>query len=205
MRKKPTHHEAILWEQLRCKRLGGLTFQRQSVLRGYIVDFYCPSCSLAIEVDGATHDAHKDAIRDRNLGKLSIDVLRFSNWAVKNQLPQVLDRIAAKCKVKRFPRIHRSHHHNKGDSENLVAERITPGGNVEKKKLLRDFNKLPDSSCRKIVQDVVESRGGGSCTRQVYANTEVAENTARALKQMGIHAERERCKTCGLIHLLELR
>lgn len=209
MRKDQTHHERLLWEQLRCKRLGGLIFRRQAVLRGYIVDFFCPSRSLAIEVDGPTHDAHKDAIRDRNIKKLSIDVLRFSNWAVRNQLPQVLDRIAHKCEVKRFPPIHSAHHHNKGLSKvrgKSVAERIYRGGNVEKAKLIRDFSNLPDSSCRKIVEDHVNNGGErGSCTRQVFSCVEVAEDTARALHQLGIHAEPERCKICGLIHLLELR
>ena len=55
-----------------------------------------------------------------------------------------------------------------------------------------------------------EIRSGGiphdnSCTRQVYATWEVAENTARILFESGIQAEPERCKICGLIHLLELR
>lgn len=209
MRKDQTHHERLLWEQLRCKRLGGLIFRRQAVLRGYIVDFYCPSRSLAIEVDGPTHDAHKDAIRDRNIKKLSIDVLRFSNWAVRNQLPQVLDRIAHKCEVQRFPRIHSTHHHNKGISSmkgKSVAERITRGGNVEKAKLIRDFSKLEDSSCRKIVEGRVNNETDrGSCTRQVFSCMEVARDTARALLPLGIQAEPERCKVCGLIHLLELR
>lgn len=209
MRKDQTHHERLLWEQLRCKRLGGLIFRRQAVLRGYIVDFYCPSRALAIEVDGPTHDAHKDAIRDRNIKKLSIDVLRFSNSAVRNQLPQVLDLIAHKCEVERFPRIHSAHHHNKGLSKikgKSVAERITRGGNVEKAKLIRDFSELPDSSCRKIVEERVNAGGErGSCTRQVFSCMEVAEDTARALLPLGIQATPERCKICGLIHLLELR
>lgn len=209
MRKDQTNHERLLWEQLRCKRLGGLVFRRQAVIRGYIVDFYCPSRSLAIEVDGPTHDAHRDAIRDRNIKKLSIDVLRFSNWAVRNQLPQVLDRIAHKCGVVSFPRIHSTHHHNKGDlkvKERPVVERIYRGGNVEKEKLINALSKLPDSSCRKIVEDRVNNGASrGSCTRQVFANMEVAEDTARAFFSLGIHATPERCEICGLLHLLELR
>lgn len=209
MRKAQTRHERILWEQLRCKRLGGLIFRRQSILRGYIVDFYCPAQSLAVEVDGPTHNAQKDAIRDRNIKKLSIDVIRFSNSAVENELPQVLDRIASACGVERFPRIHRTHHHNKGVSNSkkpVVVERVYRGANVEKKQMINRFSELPDSSCRKLVEDHVKNMSGrGSCTRQVFATMEVAEDTARALHPLGIWAEPEHCSVCGLLHLKELR
>ncbi len=37
------------------KRFLGLKFRRQHVIRGYVVDFYCPDLKLAIEIDGSIH------------------------------------------------------------------------------------------------------------------------------------------------------
>ena len=59
--------EIVLWQALRKLRLGGLRFRRQHPIGPYILDFYCPSARLAIEVDGFAHDtvaeAHRDARR----------------------------------------------------------------------------------------------------------------------------------------------
>ena len=59
--------EIVLWQALRKLRVGGLRFRRQHPIGPYILDFYCPSARLAIEVDGFAHDtvaeAHRDARR----------------------------------------------------------------------------------------------------------------------------------------------
>jgi len=47
----------------------------------YILDFYCPSARLALEVDGATHDSPDQLRHDRNrdawLAHRQVKVLRF--------------------------------------------------------------------------------------------------------------------------------
>ncbi len=55
-RREPTSSEQLAWELLRNRRCLGLKFRRQQVIRGYIVDFYCPELRLALEIDGAIHD-----------------------------------------------------------------------------------------------------------------------------------------------------
>src|SRR5271163_1945670 len=52
-RQAPTSAEALLWEGLRRRFVAGLRFRRQHIIAGYVVDFYCPSLRLAIEVDGS--------------------------------------------------------------------------------------------------------------------------------------------------------
>ena len=55
LRKQQTPPELILWQHLRAGRLPGLHFRRQQVIDGFIVDFYCHSAGLVIELDGAVH------------------------------------------------------------------------------------------------------------------------------------------------------
>ena len=61
--------EVILWDCLRGQRLEGFRFRRQHAVGSYVLDFYCASARLAVEVDGSHHDlpgqiAH-DQRRDR--------------------------------------------------------------------------------------------------------------------------------------------
>ncbi len=56
--------EVKLWEQLR-KRPGGFKFRRQHPAGNYVLDFFCASARLAIEVDGFAHDSYLAAERDR--------------------------------------------------------------------------------------------------------------------------------------------
>src|SRR4051812_12978276 len=85
MRRMPTVAEVTLWYRLKQKRTG-YTFHRQSVQRGYILDFYCPRLKLAIEVDGSVHDlpgqASADAKKEQALTDCGIKVLRFTNQDV---------------------------------------------------------------------------------------------------------------------------
>ena len=73
--------EIVLWQALRKLRLGGLRFRRQHPIGPYILDFYCPSARLAIEVDGFAHDtvaeAHRDARRQEWLAQRGVRVLRL--------------------------------------------------------------------------------------------------------------------------------
>jgi len=95
LRKTMTTQEEILWRALRNKGLGNVRFRRQQVIAGFVVDFYCPSARLAIEVDGTSHTARKqyDADRDRVLSELGIRTLRIGNESVERDLAGVLRRI----------------------------------------------------------------------------------------------------------------
>ena len=67
-----TDAEIALWAKLSRKQLFGLQFYRQKPLGRFIVDFYCASTRLVIEIDGGQHyekeGASREAIRDRYLG-----------------------------------------------------------------------------------------------------------------------------------------
>ena len=91
MRGSLTPAESRLWSAVRAGRLGGLRFRRQHVIRGFIVDFYCASARLAVEVDGPIHELRQayDAARDRILEQHGIRVLRFSNRTVEEVLAVV--------------------------------------------------------------------------------------------------------------------
>ena len=55
-----TPAENILWEHLRAKRFNNLKLRRQQIIAGFIVDFYCHSLGLIIEVDGEIHDRQQE-------------------------------------------------------------------------------------------------------------------------------------------------
>ena len=98
MRKAQTPPEKLLWELLRNKQLGGLKFRRQHQIGDYIVDFYCHEKRLIIELDGCIHQKVKQVIKDKKrdeyLRALGINVLRFKNEDVINNIAQVLSSIA---------------------------------------------------------------------------------------------------------------
>jgi len=54
LRNNSTPQEDILWSKLKHSQLG-FKFRRQHSIGGYIVDFYCPSKKLVIEIDGPAH------------------------------------------------------------------------------------------------------------------------------------------------------
>jgi very-short-patch-repair endonuclease len=95
LRNNLTPAEARLWSVLRNKQLEGLRFRCQHPVGNFILDFYCPSCKLAIEVDGNIHDRsiEYDDKRSAKLSQHGYRVLRFSNERVINDLPQVLAEI----------------------------------------------------------------------------------------------------------------
>jgi very-short-patch-repair endonuclease len=99
MRADPTPAEEILWEELRSRTLNGLKFRRQHTVNAYILDFWCPACKLAIELDGSAHDTPEaqeyDAIRQQHLESFGYTVLRFRNEQVLEDTPGVLQQILA--------------------------------------------------------------------------------------------------------------
>ena len=101
LRQQLTPAEANLWEALRGRQLGGLKFRRQHPVGRFIVDFYCPSCKLVIEVDGSIHARQQayDRVRTDQLQTFGYCVLRFTNDEVMNDLATVLSRIAQMAKI----------------------------------------------------------------------------------------------------------
>ena len=90
MRRNPTEPEKRLWRHLSNSQLNGLKFRRQAVIGHRIVDFFCPAISLAIEVDGDTHDRVADERRDAGF---PFPVLRITNHDVMTNMAGVLEAI----------------------------------------------------------------------------------------------------------------
>ncbi|MER3375761.1 MAG: ribonuclease P protein component [Allomuricauda sp.] len=91
LRKNSTLPEVLLWQKIK-KRALGVQFHRQVPLLEYIVDFYCHELKLAIEIDGKSHDHiyDEDAFREGQLEQFGVQVVRFSNEEIKNNLFSVL-------------------------------------------------------------------------------------------------------------------
>ena len=107
LRNESTPAEKKLWSALQCSRLEGYKFRRQHSVGFFILDFYCPSQRLAIEVDGDSHFTD-DAIaydkeRTAYLNALNIRVLRFLNTDVYNNLDAVRERIVEEIKRPSLP------------------------------------------------------------------------------------------------------
>jgi len=92
LRKNSTLAEVLLWRKLRGKQMFGYDFHRQKPIGNYIADFFCPKLNLVIEIDGQSHDfkSDLDAERQRDLEKLGLHVLRFSEGEVRNKMNDVL-------------------------------------------------------------------------------------------------------------------
>ena len=67
-------------------------FLRQKVIDGYIVDFYCASAKIAIELDGSQHytqaGVEYDEERDRLLQAWGIEVIRFPNDVLRDKFEE---------------------------------------------------------------------------------------------------------------------
>jgi very-short-patch-repair endonuclease len=97
LRNNLTSAEATLWKFLKGKQLEGRKFRRQFSVENYILDFYCPSEHLAIELDGAHHftaaGQEYDTERTKVLNGHGITVIRFENKEVFEALEGVLEKI----------------------------------------------------------------------------------------------------------------
>ena len=97
LRKDMTPWERKLWYQF--LRTYPVRFQRQKPIDSYIVDFYCASARLAIELNGSGHyepDAMiKDEERTARLNLHHIKVLRFCNNDIMENFPGICDVIHA--------------------------------------------------------------------------------------------------------------
>jgi very-short-patch-repair endonuclease len=94
LRARSTDAECCLWRRPRRRQLGA-KFRWQHPFAGYVLDLYCPSAGLVVEIDGAQRGepealAH-DAERDRILRRLDLRVLRFTNRQVLSETEIVLD------------------------------------------------------------------------------------------------------------------
>ena len=100
LRQNMTKSETVLWKNIKGDRLGH-RFRRQYGVGNYIVDFYCPTLKLAIEVDGFTHADEKvfekDEIKQKYLESLGIMVKRYSSEQVFKTINEVIADLYQTC------------------------------------------------------------------------------------------------------------
>lgn len=97
LRNEPPVAERLLWQHLRGEALGA-KFRRQVSIGRYVVDFYCPSLHLAVEVDGESHAGDEaqayDEVRQREIESLGIRFVRVANEDVCRSALHVAESIA---------------------------------------------------------------------------------------------------------------
>lgn len=106
LRSGATHAERVLWDYLRDENLG-VKFRRQSIIRGYIADFYSPKVHIVVEVDGPIHNGRGqyDEKRDAVMKEIGIETLRFSNFEVLNEMETVISTIRNRIQARLTERI----------------------------------------------------------------------------------------------------
>jgi very-short-patch-repair endonuclease len=100
-RQEMSFEQMVLWQNLRGNRLLGLHFRRMHHLEGYIIDFFCYSKRLALEVRGSAvdEDGEFDSYKDLTLAAAGVRTIRFTKSEVRYQLPKVLQRIREACSL----------------------------------------------------------------------------------------------------------
>ena len=102
LRKNPTFAEILLWSRLRNNKLG-YHFRRQHPTSNFVVDFFCLKLMLVVEVDGSYH-ANKivqieDQCKEESLESYEMDLIRFTNDEVINNIDKVMTTIKSAISV----------------------------------------------------------------------------------------------------------
>ena len=100
LRRDATRQEKRLWYDFLSTY--PIRFQRQKTIDNFIVDFYCHTCKLVIEIDGSQHCTEAgmayDSERTAVLKGLGLQVVRFSNFDIDKNFDdvcRVIDEIAS--------------------------------------------------------------------------------------------------------------
>lgn len=103
LRRNQTEAEVAFWQQVRNRQFHGLKFFRQYSVGSYILDFYCPTLKLGVELDGGQHNCpegrEKDAVRSGFLRTQGVMVVRFWNHDVLQNMSGVLEQLAVSARV----------------------------------------------------------------------------------------------------------
>ncbi len=105
LRGNETEAEILLWNHLSKNGILGFRFKRQHPIKYFIADFYCHKAKLIIEVDGGYHKVPEqfeyDINRDKELNKLGLKVIRFTNEEVLFETQNTLEKIEKELKNER--------------------------------------------------------------------------------------------------------
>jgi len=171
LRSIQTNAEKLLWQKLRKRQLG-VRFQRQYVFDNkYIVDFYCASLKLIIEINGGQHnDNHQDDIRDNYIKKRGCKILRFWNNDILENIEGCLSQITNL--IPTVPPLNIKGRLKENYASRELHEDASTGRHPQKTNAF--FN-----------NDFSEAYAGGSTERRTAAYIDVREdaNTGRRLQK----------------------
>ncbi len=98
LRKDMTREEKHLWYDF--LEYFPIIVKRQYIIGNYILDFFIPSKKIAIEIDGSQHYEPEaraaDRLRDAELMKYGIRVLRYTNFDIQRRFEGVASDILKK-------------------------------------------------------------------------------------------------------------
>lgn len=137
LRNRMTPAEEVLWKHIHINEWK-IKFRRQHPIANYVVDFYCHSIKLVVELDGGIHETEDvkkyDAERENHLKELGLTVLRFKNEELFNNKKIVLEKIAETVRMLQSPPL--------GDGGKNPLYIIKIGGNIiDDEKVLSSFLK----------------------------------------------------------------
>jgi len=82
LRRNMPEAEKLIWSRLRRGQMMGHGFRRQYSVSAYVVDFYCPALTLAVEIDGDSHFGEEtcsdDKVRRAFIESFGFRFLRFT-------------------------------------------------------------------------------------------------------------------------------
>ena len=100
LRRTATLPERLLKNRL---RFADLRFRHQHPIGDYVVDFYCASARVVIEVDGIAHDMGdnpaRDAVRDRWIEAQGYSIMRIAASEVLRDPDEIANAILQLCRT----------------------------------------------------------------------------------------------------------
>ena len=100
LRKNMTPQEKHLWYDF--LRDYQPRFYRQKPMLTYILDFYCPTARIVVEIDGSQHFEEQAAIYDdkrtQELRNIGLDILRYTNREINESFESVCQSIEVAIK-----------------------------------------------------------------------------------------------------------
>ena len=90
-----------------------MPIRRQLQIYKYIDDYYCHELKLVIEIDGGIHlskeNKESDISRDITLNEFGIQIIRFTNDQVINDIDQIIEEIKRKIEELKQKQVQQPH------------------------------------------------------------------------------------------------
>lgn len=103
LRKETTEAEKIFWNKiLKNKKFADFKFTRQKPLDNFIVDFYCASLGLIIEIDGEIHNSQKSRDKERDnilKQKFGLRIIRYTNKEILEDIEKVIEELVKRINM----------------------------------------------------------------------------------------------------------